>query len=127
MAIAALAVLATDPAGHTLGTIVALLFVLGFGVGPMYPVSTIVMQNVVKPHQLGTATGKSVAASWNGLANGSFNVVADMQNAGYARIGVPRDVAVAHTLAVGIDSLAGGATQSRFQGLSVAMKPPHTP
>ena len=34
-----------------------LLFVLGFGVGPMYPVTTIVMQNVVKPHQLGTATG----------------------------------------------------------------------
>ena len=46
VAIAALAALAADPAGHTLGTIVALLFVLGFGVGPMYPVSTIVMQNV---------------------------------------------------------------------------------
>ena len=29
----------------------------GFGLGPMYPVSTIVMQNVVKPQQLGTATG----------------------------------------------------------------------
>jgi len=34
-----------------------LLFVLGCGVGPMYPVSTILMQNAVKPHQLGTATG----------------------------------------------------------------------
>ncbi len=34
-----------------------LLFVLGCGLGPMYPVSTIVMQNAVKPHQLGTATG----------------------------------------------------------------------
>jgi MFS family permease len=31
--------------------------VLGCGVGPMYPMSTIVMQNAVKPHQLGTATG----------------------------------------------------------------------
>jgi EmrB/QacA subfamily drug resistance transporter len=57
VAIVALAVLAADPAGHTLGNVVALLFVLGFGLGPMYPVSTIVMQNVVKPHQLGTATG----------------------------------------------------------------------
>ena len=57
VAIAALAALATDPAGHTLGTVVVLLSVLGFGLGPMYPVSTIVMQNVVKPHQLGTATG----------------------------------------------------------------------
>jgi EmrB/QacA subfamily drug resistance transporter len=57
VAIVALAVLAADPAGHTLGNVVVLLFVLGFGLGPMYPVSTIVMQNVVKPHQLGTATG----------------------------------------------------------------------
>jgi EmrB/QacA subfamily drug resistance transporter len=57
VAIAALVALAFDPAGHTLGTVVVLLSVLGFGLGPMYPVSTIVMQNVVKPHQLGTATG----------------------------------------------------------------------
>jgi MFS family permease len=57
VAIAALGVLADDPAGHTLIEVFALLFVLGFGLGPMYPVSTIVMQNVVKPQQLGTATG----------------------------------------------------------------------
>ncbi len=57
LAVAALAVLAAVPAGYTLGEVVVLLFVLGCGVGPMYPVSTIVMQNVVKPHQLGTATG----------------------------------------------------------------------
>jgi len=35
----------------------ALLGVLGIAIGPMYPTSTIVMQNAVKPHQLGTATG----------------------------------------------------------------------
>jgi MFS family permease len=57
IAIVALAVLASDPAGHTLSEVVGLLFLLGLGLGPMYPVSTIVMQNVVKPHQLGTATG----------------------------------------------------------------------
>ena len=57
VAVSALAVLAANPAGRTLGEVVALLFVLGCGVGPMYPVSTIVMQNAVKPHQLGTATG----------------------------------------------------------------------
>jgi EmrB/QacA subfamily drug resistance transporter len=57
IAIAALAVLAADPAGLTLGEVVGLLLVLGCGLGPMYPVSTIVMQNAVKPHQLGTATG----------------------------------------------------------------------
>ena len=52
-----LAVLATNPAQHSLTEVVSLLFVLGLGLGPMYPVSTIVMQNTVKPHQLGTATG----------------------------------------------------------------------
>jgi EmrB/QacA subfamily drug resistance transporter len=55
--IAALAVLAANPTGRSLWEVVGLLFVLGCGLGPMYPVSTIVMQNVVKPHQLGTATG----------------------------------------------------------------------
>jgi MFS family permease len=57
VAITALGVLAYDPAGYSLMELVGLLLVLGFGIGPMYPVSTIVMQNVVKPHQLGTATG----------------------------------------------------------------------
>jgi EmrB/QacA subfamily drug resistance transporter len=57
IAISALAYLAHDPAGLSLTEVVLLLLVLGLGMGPMYPVSTIVMQNAVKPHQLGTATG----------------------------------------------------------------------
>jgi MFS family permease len=57
ISIAALAVLATDPAGLSIGQVVALLSAVGFGLGPMYPISTVVMQNVVLPHQLGTATG----------------------------------------------------------------------
>ncbi len=55
--IVVLVVLATNPGQHSLTEVVSLLFVLGLGLGPMYPVSTIVMQNTVKPHQLGTATG----------------------------------------------------------------------
>jgi len=57
VAVVALVVLAIDPAEKTFGEVVGLLLVLGCGLGPMYPVSTIVMQNAVKPHQLGTATG----------------------------------------------------------------------
>jgi EmrB/QacA subfamily drug resistance transporter len=57
IAVSALAVLAADPAGRSLGEVGLLLFALGLGLGPMYPVSTIVMQNAVKPHQMGTATG----------------------------------------------------------------------
>ena len=43
--------------GRSLGEVAVLLFALGLGLGPMYPMSTIVMQNGVKPHQMGTATG----------------------------------------------------------------------
>jgi EmrB/QacA subfamily drug resistance transporter len=57
VAVVTLIVLAIDPAGKTFSEVVGLLLVLGCGLGPMYPVSTIVMQNAVKPHQLGTATG----------------------------------------------------------------------
>ena len=57
VAVATLIVLSIDPAGKTFSEVVVLLLVLGCGLGPMYPVSTIVMQNAVKPHQLGTATG----------------------------------------------------------------------
>jgi EmrB/QacA subfamily drug resistance transporter len=56
-AVIALGALAVDPANQSIVRLVSLLFVLGCGVGPMYPLSTIVMQNAVKPHQLGTATG----------------------------------------------------------------------
>jgi len=56
-AVMALGVVAVDPVNQSIARLVFLLFVLGCGVGPMYPMSTIVMQNAVKPHQLGTATG----------------------------------------------------------------------
>ncbi|HUI12635.1 MAG TPA: MDR family MFS transporter [Xanthobacteraceae bacterium] len=57
IAVTALVTLSIDPAGHSVGEVVLLIFAIGCGLGPMYPVSTVVMQNVVKPHQLGTATG----------------------------------------------------------------------
>jgi EmrB/QacA subfamily drug resistance transporter len=57
LAIAVLVALGANPAGYSIAKFVAMLFVLGCGVGPMYPMSTILMQNAVKPHQMGTATG----------------------------------------------------------------------
>lgn len=56
-AIAVLGFLAVDPAGLSLSGFVWLLGALGVAMGPMYPTSTVVMQNAVKPQQLGTATG----------------------------------------------------------------------
>jgi EmrB/QacA subfamily drug resistance transporter len=57
LAALALAVLAAGARNDSIQPVLLLLFVLGCGLGPMYPMSTIVMQNAVKPHQLGTATG----------------------------------------------------------------------
>jgi EmrB/QacA subfamily drug resistance transporter len=57
VSIAALVVLAVDPAGVSLAGVCALLAAAGLGLGPMYPVTTVVIQNGVLPHQFGTATG----------------------------------------------------------------------
>lgn len=57
VAIATLGLLTAVPAGYSLGAFAALLGLLGLGIGPMYTTSTVVMQNAVKPHQLGIATG----------------------------------------------------------------------
>ncbi|MGA9949261.1 MAG: MDR family MFS transporter [Xanthobacteraceae bacterium] len=57
LALVVLGCLAADPAGYSWPEFALLLFGLGCGLGPMYPMSTIVTQNSVKPHQMGTATG----------------------------------------------------------------------
>jgi MFS family permease len=57
IAIAAILPLAIAPAGVSLAGVCVLLAIAGTGLGPMYPVSTVVIQNVVAPHQTGIATG----------------------------------------------------------------------
>ena len=57
IAIAVLGFLAAFPARLSLGAFALLLGVLGLALGPMYTVGTVVMQNAVKRHELGTATG----------------------------------------------------------------------
>jgi len=50
---ASLAVMAATPAGLSLAGISCLLFLCGAGIGPMYPVTTVLIQNAVLPHQFG--------------------------------------------------------------------------
>jgi EmrB/QacA subfamily drug resistance transporter len=57
LSIATFLVLAWEPAGWSLPAICVILAVNGYGVGPMYPTTTVVIQNVVEPHRLGIATG----------------------------------------------------------------------
>ena len=55
--IAVLGYLVIKPAALPLAGFTLLLAIFGVAVGPMYPTSTIIMQNAVKPHQMGIATG----------------------------------------------------------------------
>ncbi len=57
LAIIMLALLAAWPARLTLLECSVLLGVGGAGLGVMYPVTSTIVQNMVAPHQLGTATG----------------------------------------------------------------------
>ncbi len=55
--ILALAPLAIWPASMPTALVLVLLAVVGSGLGTVFPVSTVCMQNAVTPHQMGVATG----------------------------------------------------------------------
>jgi multidrug resistance protein len=57
LSIATFLLLAWQPAGWSLLGICVVLMVNGFGGGTMYPLTTVVIQNAVAPHQFGVATG----------------------------------------------------------------------
>jgi EmrB/QacA subfamily drug resistance transporter len=57
VSVAILIFLAVHPERHSIGEFAVLIGLLGATIGPMYPASTLVIQNAVKPHQMGTATG----------------------------------------------------------------------
>ena len=52
-----LAIIATLPAGASQGLQIALLAIASMGMGTVFPLSTVAIQNAVPPHQLGTVTG----------------------------------------------------------------------
>jgi sugar phosphate permease len=56
-AIVALVILAALPTRLPIAAVCALLGVAGLGLGSLFPVSTVSVQNAVPPYQLGTATG----------------------------------------------------------------------
>jgi MFS family permease len=55
--IATFLLLAWMPAGWSLAGICAVFAINGFGVGTMYPFTTVITQNAVEPHRFGIATG----------------------------------------------------------------------
>ena len=57
LSIATFLLLAWQPAGWSLAGVCVVLAVNGFGVGTMYPFTTVVIQNAVEPHRFGIATG----------------------------------------------------------------------
>ena len=57
VAIAALLTLAAAPAALPLWAVLVLLCAVGSGLGTMFPLSTVCLQNAVQPTQMGVATG----------------------------------------------------------------------
>jgi MFS family permease len=57
LGIAAVAAFAVWPGELSLLEVAALLAFAGAGMGPMYPTTTLIVQNAVPPHQFGVATG----------------------------------------------------------------------
>jgi MFS family permease len=57
LGIATLAIFAIWPDRFSIPEVAALLVLGGLGMGTMYPTTTVLIQNAVLPHQLGTATG----------------------------------------------------------------------
>jgi multidrug resistance protein len=57
VAVLALGVMAVWSGSLSLAGVAGLLLLCGGGIGPMYPVTTILIQNAVLPHQFGVATG----------------------------------------------------------------------
>src|SRR6516225_6934633 len=57
IAIAALAVVAVKPAGLPLPVVAAVMGLAGLGIGSLFPITTVSIQNAVRPYQLGTVTG----------------------------------------------------------------------
>jgi MFS family permease len=72
LAIVALAMLAVAR-DLSVGSVAGLLFVCGGGIGTMYPVTTVLTQNAVLPHQFGVATG---AVNFFRLLGGTIVVAA---------------------------------------------------
>jgi MFS family permease len=57
MAILALAALSIWPASMPVALVLVLLALIGSGLGTLFPISTVCMQNAVTQHQMGVATG----------------------------------------------------------------------
>jgi sugar phosphate permease len=57
LTILSLAALAIWPAAMPTALVLLLLFVIGSGLGTLFPISTVCMQNAVTQHQMGVATG----------------------------------------------------------------------
>jgi EmrB/QacA subfamily drug resistance transporter len=57
LAIAALLVIASKPVGLPLAIVCGVMALVGIGMGALFPITTVSIQNAVPPNQLGTATG----------------------------------------------------------------------
>ncbi len=104
LSIAMLVMLAAEPAGWSLPAICVVLALGGMGIGTMYPLTTVVIQNAVEPHQFGTATG-------------TLNF--------FRQLGGAIIVAVFVAIVLGGGGIAGGEPAAGAGGAASAANPAH--
>ncbi|HYS49885.1 MAG TPA: MDR family MFS transporter [Xanthobacteraceae bacterium] len=117
LAIAALALLAAEPAGLPLAVVCTALGLVGTGMGALFPVTTVSVQNAVLPYQLGTATGamnffRQLSGALIVAAFGAI-VLGGAGGAGHAGVTL-------ETLALQTDQFAGGDFAQVFRWVFIA-------
>jgi MFS family permease len=115
LAIAMLAAFAARPGELSVAEVSALLAVGGLGLGTMYPVTTMLMQNAVPLHQVGTATG---ALNFFRLLGGAIIVAAF----GAIILGAfgASDTSITHDTLIEAGRLSRGDFAARFRWVFVA-------
>jgi EmrB/QacA subfamily drug resistance transporter len=123
LGIVMLAVLAWRPGGLSFAEIYGLLLIGGMGLGVMYPVTTVIMQNAVALHQLGIATaalnfarqlgGAIIVAAFgavvlSGVDSGGHGLTLDMLRTGAHAAGADFAPVFRWLFAAGAGFLAAG-------------------
>ena len=102
VALAALALLAAFASTLQFWQAEALVLVMGIGIGPLFPVATVAVQNAVDPRDLGIATatlaflrtfGSAIGVALIGAIVLGFGVVSDLGLAAQSATGGPQAVA----------------------------------
>lgn len=103
LAVVALVMLAYHPFGHAMAYVIPCLCLIGVGVGTVYPVTTVSVQNAVPRHHLGIATG--TMNFFRSLISSLFVAVLGAIVLGGTNIHAAREKGLAGTMLTDVDGV----------------------